>query len=73
MKKTMNKWCEYQNRSKWALRRFSIANHTIAHRQRTMIQPVIPGPVEKFINKKSTNTSFADFEETREILIKLYM
>lgn len=71
-KKTMNKWCEYQKRSKLALRRFSIANHTMAHRQKTMIQPVIPGPVEKFINKKSMNVAFAVFEETMEILTKLY-
>jgi len=45
MKKMMNRWCEYQKRSKLALRLFSIAYQTMAHKQATIIQPVIPGPV----------------------------
>ena len=73
MKKTMNKWCEYQKRSKFALRLFSIANQTMAKRQVTMIQPVTPGPVEKFINKKSTNLALGDFEDTIPSMAKLYM
>ena len=73
MKKMMKRWCEYQKRSKLALRLFSIANQTIATRQASIIQPVIPGPVVKFINKKSTNTSLAEVEDAMEIFTKLYM
>jgi hypothetical protein len=55
MKKTMNKWWEYQKRSKWALRLFSIAYQTIIPRESHMIHPVTPGPVVKLVNKKITN------------------
>ena len=47
MKKTMKRWCEYQNHSKWARRRFSIANQTMIPSAAVMIQPVAPGPVMK--------------------------
>ena len=47
MKNTMKRWCEYQNHSKCARRRFSIANHTMIPRAAVMIQPVAPGPVMK--------------------------
>ena len=47
MKKTMNRWCEYQNHSKCARRRFSIANQTMRPRATVIIQPVAPGPVMK--------------------------
>ena len=47
MKKTMKRWCEYQNHSKWARRRFSIANQTMIPSEAVMIQPVAPGPVTK--------------------------
>lgn len=73
MKKMMNKWCEYQKRSKLALRLFSIAYQTMAHKQATIIQPVTPGPVVKFINKKSMNVALAVFEDIIEIFAKLYV
>lgn len=73
MKKTMNRWCEYQKRSKWALRLFSIANQTIATRQASIIHPVIPGPVVKFINRKSTKVSLAEVEDAMESFMKLNM
>ena len=71
MKKMMNRWCEYQNRSKLALRLFSMANQTIDPKQRTIIQPVTPGPVVKFINKKSTKISLELVEDAMEIFTKL--
>lgn len=73
MKKTMNKWCEYQKRSKLALRLFSIANQTMAPKQATIIQPVTPGPVMKFIIKKSMNVALAVVEDAIDIFKKLYV
>lgn len=73
MKKMMNRWCEYQKRSKLALRLFSIAYQTMAHKQATIIQPVIPGPVAKFINMKSMNVALAVVEDMTEIFAKLYV
>ena len=54
MKNTMNKWCEYQKRSKWARRRFSIANQTIIIRATVIIHPVRPGPVVKLMLRNAT-------------------
>ena len=54
-KKTMNRWWEYQNRSKWARRRFSMAKKTIVPNAAVMIQPVIPGPVVKLAARKAKN------------------
>ena len=73
MKKTMNRWCEYQKRSKLALRLFSIAYQTMATKQTSIIQPVTPGPVVKFINKKSMKTALAEVDDTMESFTKLYM
>jgi hypothetical protein len=49
----MNRWCEYQKRSKCARRRFSMAKNTIIPREAVMIQPVIPGPVAKFADRNA--------------------
>ena len=73
MKKTMNKWCEYQKRSKLALRLFSIANQTMSPRESHMIHPVIPGPVVKLVNKKIINLSLGDPEDAMARLAKLTM
>lgn len=54
MKNTMNRWWVYQNHSKCARRRFSIANHTMMPRAAVMIQPVRPGPVAKLATKNAT-------------------
>ena len=53
MKNRMKRWCEYQNRSKWSLRTFSLEKNTIAARQAVMTQPVIPGPVVKLRLRKT--------------------
>lgn len=73
MKKTMNKWCEYQKRSKWALRLFSIANQTIIPRQSHIIHPVTPGPVVKLVNKKMMNLSLGDVADSMASFAKLNM
>ena len=73
MKKTMNKWCEYQKRSKCTLRLFSIANQTIIPRESHIIHPVIPGPVVKLVNKKMMNLSLADSADSMARLAKLTM
>ena len=52
---TIKRWCEYQNRSKLALRTFSLENNTMTPRQVVMIQPVIPGPVVKLRLRKTRN------------------
>lgn len=54
MKKTMNKWWEYQNHSKRARRRFSMAYQTMIPRAAVMIHPVAPGPVTKLAAMKAT-------------------
>jgi len=73
MKKTMNKWCEYQKRSKLALRLFSIANQTIIPRESHMIHPVIPGPVVKLVNRKIMSLSLAESADAIARFAKLTM
>jgi hypothetical protein len=47
MKKTMNRWCVYQKRSKFARRAFSAAVNAIAIRAMSMTYPLQPGPVAR--------------------------
>ena len=54
MKKTMKRWWVYQNHSKCARRRFSMANQTMMPRAAVIIHPVTPGPVAKFAARKAT-------------------
>lgn len=56
-KKTRNKWCEYQKRSKLARRGFSLAYQAMTTSAAVMIQPVTPGPVVKFAMRKTTKRS----------------
>jgi len=73
MKKTRNKWCEYQKRSKFALRLFSVAYQTIIPRESHMIHPVTPGPVVKLVNKKKTILFLVVSADTMARLAKLTM
>lgn len=54
MKKTTNRWWEYQKRSKWARRFFSNAKYTIIPKAAVIIQPVTPGPVVKLAARKAS-------------------
>lgn len=71
MKKMRNKWCEYQKRSKLALRLFSIANQTMIPKLSHMIHPVIPGPVVKLVIKKNMTRSLVDFSAAMARCAKL--
>lgn len=54
MKNTTNKWCKYQNRSKFARRGFSTDVNTIIISTISMIQPVQVGPVRNPARRKPT-------------------
>jgi hypothetical protein len=55
MKKTTNRWCVYQKRSKLALRGFSMAVNTMAISAINIMYPDHPGPVNRFPPMKPLN------------------